>query len=201
MFAYCGNNPVNRSDSSGHFFDEIWEFAKSAGESIKNVMNSWSQAYSYCRQISDLDGPSPYFDVFAAIGMISVTAGAVVYGACQAFASSLPSFSIPNVETKEKEVMWPAPLSKNQAYFPKNPYDFNPNGLIRTEYPGTKNGRIIEWKTPLDGYRIFEWDEDFMHGAHYHTFLIEWDGNHNCMHYYPGMAVPEPWNMFYFGGQ
>lgn len=68
------------------------------------------------------------------------------------------------------------------------------------EYPGSKNGRIIEWRDPISKAKIFEWDEDFNNGSHYHAMLIEWDGNHHNMHYLPGTPVLEPWNSIYFGG-
>ena len=34
MFAYCGNNPVNRADSSGMFWKEIGNFFKKVGTVI-----------------------------------------------------------------------------------------------------------------------------------------------------------------------
>ena len=68
------------------------------------------------------------------------------------------------------------------------------------EFPGTKNGRIIEWRDPVSQAKIFEWDEDLNNFPHYHAMLIEWDGNHLGPHYFPGFPVPEPWNSVYFGG-
>ena len=47
---------------------------------------------------------------------------------------------------------------------------------------------------------IFEWNEDFEHGPHYHAILVEWDSKHKGPHYQPGTPVPEPWNTTYFGG-
>ena len=46
---------------------------------------------------------------------------------------------------------------------------------------------------------IFEWDEDYTYGPHYHCMLIEWDGAHDGTHYKAGTPVPEPWNTIYFG--
>lgn len=35
MFAYCGNNPVDRVDISGHAcYDDLWEMACDAVESV-----------------------------------------------------------------------------------------------------------------------------------------------------------------------
>lgn len=78
--------------------------------------------------------------------------------------------------------------------------NFNPKGLVRIEHPGTKNGRIIEWRDPVVNAKIFEWDEDLMYGPHYHVMMIKWDGKHNeGNHYKAGMPIPEPWNTIYFG--
>ena len=38
LFAYCGNNPVNRVDHTGQFWSEIWEFAKTAVAEIGKAM-------------------------------------------------------------------------------------------------------------------------------------------------------------------
>jgi len=63
-----------------------------------------------------------------------------------------------------------------------------------------KNGRIIEWRDLISKAKIFEWNEDFNNGLHYHTMLVEWDGKHHNMHHLPSTPVPEPWNSMYLGG-
>lgn len=199
MFAYCGNNPVNRADKSGKSWSDLWEFVKNAAEAIENVMNAWSPAYSYCGQLAELDGPSPYLDVAAAAGSILLTIGAVGVAGYQTLTSPAPSLSVPKVETKEKEVTLNPP-PKTQAYFTQSPYDFHPKGLVMREFAGTKNGKIIEWRDPLINVKVFEWNEDPAHGQHYHAMLIEWDGKHLGPHYYAYTPVPEPWNSIYFGG-
>lgn len=90
--------------------------------------------------------------------------------------------------------------TKKQAVFTVSPYDFNPNGLVMVEYPGSKNGRIIQWKIPGSKSVIFEWDEDLMNSPHYHAMLPDSDNAHTGLHYFPGDLVPEPWNTTYFGG-
>ena len=40
MFAYCGNNPVNRSDPSGMFWKEIGNFFKGIGKGIVNFVKA-----------------------------------------------------------------------------------------------------------------------------------------------------------------
>ena len=80
-----------------------------------------------------------------------------------------------------------------------NPDNFRPKGLTMREYPGSHNGRISEWRDPVSNAKIFEWDEDFRYGAHYHAMMVEWNGKHDGLHYLPGSPVPEPWNSIYFG--
>ena len=40
MFSYCGNNPVNRADATGHFWKEIGDFLKGVGDAIGNYFKS-----------------------------------------------------------------------------------------------------------------------------------------------------------------
>jgi len=65
------------------------------------------------------------------------------------------------------------------------------------EYPGTKNGAIIKWKIPNTKITVFEWDEDYSFGPHYHIVI---DNVHSKEHLKPNDPVPEPWNSIYFGG-
>lgn len=63
-----------------------------------------------------------------------------------------------------------------------------------------KNGGIIKWEVPGTRVPIFEWDEDYKCGSHYHVMGIGWDGEHRGLHYLPGSPIPEPWNSVYFWG-
>ena len=183
MFTYCGNNPVNRADAGGEFFFA----ALSLGTMIKIA--------------------GALLFTFAATAIL--TTPAVQQGISDAAVSigtSISSaFSKSKSDEKEQSKSVPKDITKsklnnNQAYFPVNPYEFNPKGLVRTEYAGTKNGKIIEWRDPNLDAKIFEWNENtlFSNGPHYHTMKVEWDGKHFGTHYYAGQAVPEPWNSIYF---
>ena len=194
MFVYCGNNPINRIDQSGYLWSEVWSVVKSVASEISRAITTFAPAYTTVGAATVLDGPLPAGDVIALIGATVITVAAVGYGTYQAISSS-----IDQTKEREKEIAI-AEKNRRQAYFNEDPYDFNPAGLVRTEYPGTKNGRIIEWRDPVSKAKIFEWNEDYKNGAHYHAMLIEWDGRHDGMHYLPGTPVPEPWNTMYFGG-
>ena len=194
MYIYCENNPINRVDSTGRFWSELWDFVTTAVQEIGNTFAGLTPVYAGLGTSTLLDGPLPFVDAAAAVGAAVVTAGAIGYGIYQATQDSSRS----KIGEKAKEDIVP-PKPKKQEYFPTNPYDFSPRGLMMVEHPGTYNGKIIEWKDPVSNIKIFEWNEDFRRGSHYHTMMVEWDGKHMGMHYYPGMPIPEPWNTIYFG--
>ena len=91
---------------------------------------------------------------------------------------------IDSAMTKAKEE------NQKKVYFPYNPSSFNPFGLRREKYSGGGNGQI--WKWFEVNTMIFEWDEDYKVGRHYH--ILSYNGNH----YWPNSEVPEPYATRYF---
>ncbi len=75
---------------------------------------------------------------------------------------------------------------------------------MRVDIGEGKNGGIIQWTIPNTNTVIFEWDEDYKCGPHYHVMLPEWDNLHisnqyGYKHEYKaGDSVPEPWRSTYF---
>ena len=183
LFSYCDNNPVTRADYGGEFWESVFEFFKNAANEIGKAFSTLTPAYAGFGGAVVSDGPLPVGDVIGAVGIVLITVGAIGYGIYSAIDSS-----------KTEDLLKTPP--KNQAYFTTNPYDFNPRGLVMTEYSGTKNGKIIKWKDPNTNTTIFEWNEDLKYGAHYHILA---DGNHTGDHILPNTPVPEPWNSLYFG--
>ena len=109
MFAYCENNTVSRVDPTGHFWSEIWEFAKTAVTEIGKAIGVLLPAYAGCGGAAVADGPLPIGDIIGAAGAILLTAGAIGYGIYQA--TQAPSISsIPKAEEKEKDIAAPLPL-------------------------------------------------------------------------------------------
>ena len=107
MFAYCGNNPVNRVDPTGQFWSEIWEFAKTAVAEIGKAMGVMSPAYAGCGGAAVADGPLPFGDIVAAAGAALLTVGAIGYGIYQA--TQAPAISIPKAEEKAEAIPAPPP--------------------------------------------------------------------------------------------
>lgn len=193
MFVYCGSNPVNRIDASGQSWKGLWdEFT----ETLQQASSYFVVAAGVSQLDSAMPGPADVVSGVLLLGGILVCAGIATYTSITAPA---PSISAPKAEERDKVIPAPPP-PKKQAFFTVNPYDFVPNGLVMKEYPGTKNGRIIEWRDPVSQAKVFEWDEDLKYGSHYHAMMVEWDGDHHGIHYFPGTPVPEPWNSMYFGG-
>ena len=146
---------------------------------LNNPVNMSDNCGSYAEAIKPLDGAGG-----GSLG-IGIGIGSLILTIISA---------ITNITTSKPKVK----TEKEQAYFTTNPMDFNPVGLTRTMYPGTKNGAIIKWCDPTNGATVFEWNEDLKHGSHYHVFMPNLNGLHDGTHYYPGQRVPEPWNSLYF---
>ncbi len=137
MFVYCGNNPVNKVDSMGLFWNEIVEFAKIAVAEIGKAISVLAPAYAACGGASVADGPLPIGDTLAATGAIAVTIGGIVQGLNETARIRV----LAEEKGEEKAGAITASLkSRKQAYFNLNPYDFSPKGLIMREYKGSKNG-------------------------------------------------------------
>ena len=110
MFAYCGNNPVNRTDSNGQFWGEIVEFIKTAITSIGNTIRGLTTAYAGCGSLALADGPLPFGDGAALVGATALTVGAVGYGVYQTAKTSA------RAKPKAKEKDDTAPIEKAVFY-------------------------------------------------------------------------------------
>lgn len=194
LFSYCSNNPVNFSDPTGNA-----EAAAGAGAGFPVI------GFIFFI-IEEIDAA-----IHGRPGLIQqIWDGAVAaWNGITSWASgawnTVCSWFSPKDESKEEEQDSPKvdvkpQQPRHQEYFPVDPYQFTPHGLVRYEYPGSDNGRIIQWRDPVLSVNIFEWDEDFKWGSHYHAMDAQWGGKHGGTHYFPGTPVPEPWNSLYFGG-
>ena len=134
MFAYCGNNPVNRIDYTGRFWSEIWEFAKTAVTEIGKAMGLMSPAYAGCGGLAVADGALPFTDMVAVAGAALLTVAAIGYGIYQAAQAPATSFS--KAEEKIEAIVIPM-KPDNPVVFPVDPDTFNPVELVKVPRVGT----------------------------------------------------------------
>ena len=80
MFAYCGNNPVNRKDPTGQFWGELVEILKTAALEIGKAMGVVSPAYAAAGGAALADGPLPIGDIIALAAVTFLTAGVIGQG-------------------------------------------------------------------------------------------------------------------------
>ena len=128
------------------------------------------------------DGPLPIVDI---LGVLSV----VAFGIYVLTETDTKHISATGINIERKEV-----------YFPENPYDFNPKGLVPMEIQ-TPQGLKIKWMKNNGKTEVFRWDQDVKHSPHYHIWAITstWSGPKRlALHYRPGMIIPEPWASVYF---
>ena len=105
MFAYCGNEPVNRTDSTGCF----WEY-------LGSLFKEAAPVYAGCATAAAADGPLPFGDIIALATAAVLTVG--VLG--QAVYDASFRRSIPISATKEKEIVSAKPphdKSGGQVYY------------------------------------------------------------------------------------
>ena len=197
MFAYCGNSPVLLHDSAGTR-PKAYPLSDSEILGDECDYGMWfvggfgtDGTSALSPEINPTPPVNPGGSGFGAtLGKIAALVGvAAEVGNCIA-----PAAYPNNPDNKDE-------TKKRQEYFPDDPNLFMPIGLVRRDYPGTDNGSFIKWTLPLLKKEvIFEWDEDFVNGSHYHVMLPGDNGKHNGTHYYAGDPVPEPWNTLFFGG-
>ena len=138
MYAYCGNNPINRFDSTGHFWSEIFGFANTAASEIGKAMGIMLPVYAGCGGVAVADGPLPFGDIVAIAGVAVLTAGAIGYGIYQA--AKAPSISMSKVEEKEKDIAVPPSPTLIYRYGGTNPGNLTPSQRDVDLYPITGKG-------------------------------------------------------------
>ena len=186
MFAYCNNNPVNYIDYTGREPISI----SLMGIAALFVVGVTCLVSLFIPEKVKHDAANAVADIFV--------------NGLDALADLATDFTSAFEQSEEDTEEKTAAIPNNQkAHFPANPYDFNPANLEMKVYvaPGTVgNGGIIKWQLPGTKIAIFEWNEDYEYGPHYHTMKIEWNNRHIGPHHPIGSEVPEPWNTAFFGG-
>ena len=92
MYAYCENNPINRTDKTGTFWSELFN-------EIAKAFVNLAPAYAGLAGVAVSDGPLPFGDAIAIGGAVILSIAAIGYGVFQASKDS--SISIPKVAEKD----------------------------------------------------------------------------------------------------
>ena len=221
LYTYCANNPIVYIDSSGHNGEAIKGVAIIVGlvaistlyVAATTTSNPQAQQSFNSAANAIADGINKLNNIFNRLNITNNSNGGELSDTKAQFTTVYTptdnpylekwseSFEQAKEDVGEKDV---AITSSKKNYdpviFPENPDDFNPAGMERYPYP-TPNGMIYKW-----GYcrqtAIFEWDEDYKNGSHYHCMLPEWNNKHDeCeeAHFKAGTVMPEPWATWYKG--
>ena len=70
VYAYCGNNPINRYDPTGMFWAELVE-------TVKQITQQLAPAYAGSAAPAFLDGPLPFGDVITVVAWTALAVGTV----------------------------------------------------------------------------------------------------------------------------
>ena len=176
MFAYCGNNPVNRNDKAGERYEVI----------DPSALGGYGGGFS----VASLLLPFAWLaDIFGGTKAEQSANAATV--------ALAKTKVVPKTEEKAESIVIPK-KSDRQVYFPLDPNDFNPMNLNKVVRPGSTNGVIINWMDPKTNTEVFRWDENpnKSNGPHYH--INDPIYINAKVHFYPEDPVPEPYATIYF---
>ena len=139
MFAYCGNDPINRIDRKGQFWGSIWNFARTAVTETGKAMGAMAPAYAGFGGVALGDGFLPFGDIVALIGAGLITVGAVGMGV--SIAAKTSSLSISKAEEKSDAVPLVPPVTIFiYRYGGTNPGNLTPSQRDVDLYPITGKG-------------------------------------------------------------
>ncbi|MBE6880618.1 MAG: RHS repeat-associated core domain-containing protein [Ruminococcaceae bacterium] len=136
MFAYCGNNPVNRVDRNGEFFSFIENLINNIGNSIQSMFG----VYAGCGGAAIADGPLPFGDIAAGIVAVGTTIFAVGVGVYNTvtYSDSIPQ---DDVDEKVKDKYRPPKLPTTiYRYNGGTPDNLTPSQRDVDFYPKTGKG-------------------------------------------------------------
>ena len=147
MFAYCGNNPVNRVDNTGTFWKELWN-------AFTQTVQQASLYFTVAAGVSQIDSPAPGLADIASgvllVGGLLVCAGIATYATVTA-----PSPTIPKVEERDEVIPAPNP-SNGKTYYHVTTVESAAAILSTGIMTGSQweGGYVYAWKTNPSKYAI-----------------------------------------------
>ena len=147
MYAYCGNNPVNRVDPAGLFWSELWS-------AFTQTLQQGSVYFAVAAGVSQLDSPAPgYADIAAGALLI---AGVLVCAGIATYTAISDKHDAPISKVEEKDKVSPDPPDNGTIYYhvttPENAAAIKSTGIMT----GSKweAGYVYAWKTKPNKYAI-----------------------------------------------
>ena len=110
LFAYCGNDPVNRVDPTGKSWSDLLNFFKEVGVQVGQSFKEAVPVYAGLGGAPLLDGPLPFADTIAAVAALALTVKVVGGGFYKAA-------SKPKESTKDKAEDVVLPQTKTPQYW------------------------------------------------------------------------------------
>ena len=200
LFAYCSNNPINLIDPNGTFAGAIFGLICAAVTAITAAVTSYAVGQS--KPNTGITWEDVGNAVWNTITFIVDPVGSIVRAVNPPAVQSTQKEQVedranttPIVHSVPIRTGWP---KLDKPRFPADPALFHPKGLIITTDLMTPNGQILKWTYPSSKYAIFEWNEDYAKGEHYHCLTEAMRNSHSGDHWKAGDLIPEPWASIYF---
>ena len=111
MFMYCGNCPVNKADSTGKFFEELWGYFV---EAVEGAVSYFTTAGATALADGPELGPADIVGGAMAVGGIIYCLSSALYNTLTAPSQAV---SLPRINTEEKEKTKTAQLERQYNYW------------------------------------------------------------------------------------
>ena len=200
LFAYCSNNPTNLTDPNGTFAGAIFGLIYAAATVVTTAVTSY--AFGQSKPNTGITWEDVGNAIWNTIVFIVDPVGSTIRALNPPAVQEARKKEIvrPKIEVLPREFIKDSTFpSLKRPTFPYNPDMFHPRGLVIGFTEKTTNGWIYKWNIPGTTISIFEWDEDYEKGQHYHVMMPGMKNQHKeGNHYVPGTAIPEPWASMYF---
>ena len=116
LFAYCGNNPINRKDSTGYSYES---FITVFGNEFQNAKNALQDILNALGELSAVDGPYPFGDAAAVVAVALIAVGTAGYATYRAIKTTRQTKerdeTAEKVATQNVYQYWVADRVKNQV--------------------------------------------------------------------------------------
>ncbi len=181
MFAYCENNPVHRSDSTGEFFDIVFDVI-SLGLSIRDVVNNPSDPWAWAGLVGDVIDLVPLVSGVGESVKAVNAARKTVKKATETSTAVKKGWKVgDDVSNLTKAGKTPSWSTVRQRYW-KNQAYYNPGNYTATDLSRMSKGRAPIGK---DGFSMELHHPNGRKGDNFFDFYALTRTEHRAIHYGP----------------